>query len=52
MEFEKPLTLSLAIFLASSLISCGGLSMSSPGSGTIWKCDLVGVDVSLWVCGF
>ena len=26
---------------------CGGLNMLDPGSGTIWKCDLVGVGVAL-----
>jgi hypothetical protein len=26
---------------------CGSLSMPSPGSGIIWRCGLVGVDVPL-----
>jgi hypothetical protein len=28
---------------------CDGLHILGPGSGTIWRCDLVGVGVSLWV---
>jgi hypothetical protein len=28
-------------------VEYGGLSMPSLGSGTIWRCDLVGVGVSL-----
>jgi hypothetical protein len=28
---------------------CDGLYILEPGSGTIWKCDLVGVGVLLWV---
>jgi hypothetical protein len=27
---------------------CHSLNMLSPGSGTIWRCGLVGVGVSLW----
>ena len=27
---------------------CDGLSVLGPGSGTIRKCGLIGVDVSLW----
>ena len=27
---------------------CGGLNMLGPGSGTIWRCGLVGGSVSLW----
>ena len=30
-------------------IGCGGLYMLGPGSGTIWRCGLVGVGVLLWV---
>ena len=30
-------------------VECGGLYILGPGSGTIWRCGLVGVDVSLWV---
>ena len=29
-------------------VVCGVLNMFGPGSGTIWRCDLVGVGVSLW----
>jgi hypothetical protein len=28
--------------------SCDGLYMLGPGSGTLWRCGLVGVSVSLW----
>ena len=28
-------------------VECDGLYMIGPGSGTIWRCGLVGVDVSL-----
>ena len=28
---------------------CGGLYILGQGSGTIWRCDLVGVGVPLWV---
>jgi hypothetical protein len=28
---------------------CHGLYILGPGSGTIWRCYLVGVGVSLWV---
>jgi hypothetical protein len=34
--------------LVLSFHHCGGLSMPSPGSGTIWRCGLVGIGVSLW----
>jgi hypothetical protein len=27
------------------VVECGGLNMLVPGSGTIWKCDLVGGSV-------
>ena len=30
-------------------VECDGLSILAPGRGTIWRCDLVGVGVSLWV---
>jgi hypothetical protein len=30
-------------------VICDGLNMLGPGSGTIKKCGLVGVGVSLWV---
>ena len=30
----------------------GSLNMLGPGSGTIWRCILVGVSVSLWVWTF
>jgi hypothetical protein len=33
----------LALFTA----YCGGLYMLGPGSGTIWRCGLVGVGVAL-----
>jgi hypothetical protein len=29
-------------------VECDGLYMLSPGSGTIWRCGLVGAGVSLW----
>jgi hypothetical protein len=29
--------------------NCDGLSILGPGSDIIWRCDLVGVGVSLWV---
>ena len=29
-------------------VECDGLYILAPGSGTIWRCDLVGVGVSLW----
>ena len=32
-----------------SLGTCDGLYMLGPGNGTIRRCDLVGVGVSLWV---
>ena len=28
---------------------CDGLYILGPGSGTIWRCGLVGIGVSLWV---
>jgi hypothetical protein len=28
---------------------CDGLYILEPGSGTIWRCDLIGVGVPLWV---
>jgi hypothetical protein len=28
--------------------SCDGLHMLGSGSGTIWRCGLIGVGVSLW----
>jgi hypothetical protein len=27
--------------------TCGGLNMVGPGSGTIWKCDLVRIGMAL-----
>ena len=30
-----------------SVGSCGGLNIINPGSGIIWKCGLVGIDVTL-----
>jgi hypothetical protein len=31
------------------LQQCGGLNMLGPGSGTTWRCGLVGRSESLWV---
>jgi hypothetical protein len=31
---------------------CHGFNVLGPGSGTIWRCGLVGVGVSLWAWGF
>ena len=30
-------------------VECDGLYVLGPGSGTISRCDLVGIGVSLWV---
>ena len=39
----------MMVLALSSITLCDGLYMLVPGSGTIRRCGLVGVGVSLWV---
>ena len=37
------------VLMHAFLDSCHGLNMLGPGNNTIWRCDPLGVGVSLWV---
>jgi hypothetical protein len=36
------------VFVVVAVAVCDSLYILGPGSGTIWRCGLVGIGVSLW----